>query len=116
MEATRSWRDILDTSIGPPGSKERIKFDKECERLACKDRWLDRIFGWMKRVPLRQRLKVNENGWPENYWYGLGPLMYLFWRTLADERSMWGTLDMLAFHYFDDKWVPTLTEVRKRKR
>jgi len=111
-----AMKEYLDERIGPPGSKERIEFDESVERIKRKDRALDRIFGWMKRIPPHLPADRDEDGWDYHYWYGLGPLMYLFWHSLADERSFHGTLDMLAFHYFDDKWVPTITEVRKRKR
>ena len=112
---SKNWSDMLDERFGPVGSPERIAFDAECARMRERDARLDRIFGWMKRIPPRLPARLDEDGWDWNRWNGLGPLMFLFWRTLADERFS-GTLDMLSFHYFDDKYVLSFRDIRKMRR
>lgn len=111
----RKWSTIVDEKVGLPGTPERIAFDLETKRWRDKEKRLDRLFGWMKMIPPYFPKDVDEDGWDHNRWKGLGPLMYLFWRTLADE-GFYGTLDMLAFHYFNDKYVLTLSDIRKNRQ
>lgn len=106
-------QEFIDAEF-PPGTVRRIQFDKMVERHRRKDNLIDRAFGWMRHIPPHLGHKVDDFGYDERYWYGLGPLMYMFWATLVDE-GFYGTLDMLAFHYFDDKYVPTIADIRQRK-
>jgi hypothetical protein len=112
---TRKWEDIKNDLIGPPGSEARIAFEKESERWKKKQDRLDKIFGWMKAIPPYFPADIAADGYNNAYWKGLGPLMFLFWRTLVDE-GFYGTLDMLAFHYFNDDYVLTLKDIRKNRQ
>lgn len=107
-----SWEGILTQMYGPRGSTSRAEFDKTLARIKKRDERLDRMFGWMKRVPPRFPPDIDEDGWNHNYWKGLGPLMFLFWHTLADEKSFYGVLDMLSFHYFQDAYVMSFKDIR----
>ena len=109
------WSDMKDRLLGMPGTPERIAADKEMAAYMKKEDRLDKIFGWMLSIPPYFPKDLDDQGYDFNRWKGLGPLMYLFWRTLADE-GFYGMLDMLSFHYFNDKYVMKFSDIRKNRK
>jgi hypothetical protein len=114
IKSFRLFQDIVDEKF-PVGTPKRKEFDKEFERYSREQNRLDRIFGWMKYIPPRLPKNIDEHGYDYNHWKGLGPLMFLVWRTWVDE-GFYGMLDMLTFHYFDDKYVLTFKDIRKMRK
>lgn len=111
----KTWEQVKDEMVGPTGSPARKKWESETAKWARHQTRLDKIFSWMKYIPPRMPSDKDEQGYDHNYWKGVGPLMFLFWRTLADE-GFYGTLDMLAFHYFNDKYVLTFKDIRRIRK
>jgi len=109
----KTWDSFIDKHY-PPGSDKRKDLDEYLRKARIKDERLDHIFGWMKRIPPRLPPDLDEWGWDHAYWKGLGPLMYLFWRTLADE-GFYGALDMMSFHYFQDRYILKFSDIRKNR-
>jgi hypothetical protein len=110
----RSFNEWIDEDF-PPGTPQREELNKQMQRLEQRQARLDQVFGWMNYVPPRLPSKIEEYGYDSNRWKGLGPLMYLVWSTWFEE-GFHGMLDMLAFHYFDDKYVLTFKDIRKMRK
>ena len=123
----RSFDDLIDEHY-PPGSPERAAFDAYG---AAYRRRMDRVCtltSWMRFIPPRWEYTEPEiiEGVTYRFHHGVGHIAMCFWgdmlESLTEEAygrgpagrlksAFYGALDGLAFHYLDDAYVPTLTDV-----
>ena len=89
--------DLEDKWFGLSGTPRRDEFDASVERQHRKWQRLNRAFGWLQSIPV------------------VGPVAFCFWYALADEGPH-GALDMLSFHFANDRYVPGLREGLARMR
>lgn len=125
-----SFNDILDERY-PPGSPERAEFDALGDRLVKRNDRVRALTGWMGRIPPRWEYAEAEviEGETYRFYHGVGHIAMCFWGDVLDsllqesygrgptnrlKSAFYGALDGLAFHYLDDAYVPTLTDLRNR--
>jgi membrane protein required for beta-lactamase induction len=91
---SHSLEDIIDRRY-PVGTTERAAFDISIAALHRRHERLDRCFRWLSHIPF------------------VGWLAYVFWYAVVDEG--YGALDMVAFHYLADAYVPMRDDLRHRR-
>jgi hypothetical protein len=125
----RSFDSLIDERF-PPGSPERAGHDARLERLKRERRLVRRLTDWLLELPIL-RWEYAEpdvfDGEVIRHYHGLGHLASCFWdevltgllhRRYYHSSEAWllgtwsKTLDGLAFHYLDDAYVPTISDVR----
>lgn len=126
------WRslDSLIDELFPPGTPARAHHDQALARLRREGRIVRFLTGWLFRLPLLRWEYTDpkiRDGRVIRFYHGLGHIAGCFWADMAEGllfrrrqhdsvRSWLGdtfynALDGLAFHYFDDVYVPTIADV-----
>lgn len=125
---TRSFNDYIDEQY-PPGSPERASFDAYGDALAKRRARVSALTGWLRFIPPRWQYAEPDviDGVTYRYYHGVGHIAMCFWSDILDalleesdgrsparraKSAVYSALDGLAFHYLDDAYVPTLTDVR----
>jgi hypothetical protein len=106
-----------------------VEHDRAVRRERQIMNFLGPIYTVLHHIPPRWPTAHDELMGPTN-WVGVGPVVAQFWHDLLDGaisatfrrrdgydfRSIfYGALDGLAWRFFDDEYVPTLSDVRRRK-
>lgn len=128
MPLTR-FDEIIDKQY-PPGSPARAAFDARGAELRQRDNRVQALTGWLRFIPPRWEYAEPDvyEGVTYRYHHGLGHIAQCFWSdvlgTLLEGklpdysvdawlgRAFYNGCDGLAFHYLDDAYVPTFTDVR----
>jgi hypothetical protein len=107
-----SWDELKDRLLGTPGTPERAESDRRVEAIGRRSRRLDLLFGWMNSIPPRY-LYDEEFDLRRSY---LGFPAMVFWRGLVESGTFYSALDALSFHFFNDEYVPKISDIGKGRR
>ena len=123
-----SLDQMTEERYGPRGTPAREAFEAYGDRLARRNEIVHRLTHWLARIPPRWQYAEPEviEGDIYRFYHGVGHIAECFWADVLDQllagrndRSIgrwlasvgYLTLDGLAFHYFDDAYVPWPREV-----
>ena len=98
-----SMDELRDRWFGPVGSPGRAEFERASE-------------AYRRRADMAQRLSApliiafGRPVWHDRHGntHSVGRIAYGWWHDLLEDGSVYGALDGLAFHYFDDAYVMPL--------
>lgn len=125
-----TFEDILDRKY-PVGSAARRALDERYRRESRILDISDGVYRVLARIPPRWPTAQDEIFGPTN-WRGVGPVVAQFWSDVLDGllhrfeyrrdadrmtygNIAYGALDGLAWRFFDDAYVPTLRDARRRR-
>lgn len=109
----------------PPGSDRRRDYEVRRRRERRIMQVTDRIYATLLRIPPRWST-MDDEYFGKMGWKGLGPVVAQFWHDYLDQwisayirkeqdfkwgDALYSVLDGLAWRFFDDEYVPTLTDV-----